>query len=331
MASSLLLQFAVASLGFLSTGEKLRLCREIEDEAEFVQLSLADLENFLKRPLRSRAFHPDTLLAHAAAQRKILTRRKIEYTFYEDTRYPPQLREIYDPPFMLFFRGRLPDYERPLLGVVGTRRPSGKSAKAAYGLGFDAGRNGVDVVSGLARGIDGRAHQGNLDGGGRTIAVLGCGIDGVYPLSHRALAAHILDAGGLIVSEYPPGTPPLRHHFPARNRILSGLCRAIVVVEAPVGSGALITADYALEQGRDLYVHTDGLSGPTGEGTHALAESGAPVIRSAAEVLQDWGIESVKEDIVKSEGVDLVEAMREELAGKLVRNADEYIRRSGNG
>jgi len=122
-----------------------------------------------------------------------------------------------------------------------------------------------------------------------SVAVLGNGIDEVYPSTSRAAAMDLLEKGGAIVSEYPPGIPPLRHHFPARNRVISGLSKAVVVVEAPARSGALITADYALDQGRDMYVHADGLHGSAGAGTRALAEAGAPVIRGVADILAQWG------------------------------------------
>ncbi|HUZ18770.1 MAG TPA: DNA-processing protein DprA [Spirochaetia bacterium] len=332
MASSLELQFAVAKISWLTTTEKLLLCRQLENEAQFTALRVCDLENFFRRRIIVRSFSPDSLLREAAADRKILTHKRIQYTFYEDTGYPPQLREIYNPPFLLYYRGKLPDYELPLLGVVGTRRPSGRAAKAAYALGFEAASAGIGIVSGLARGIDGRAHEGNVAGGGRTAAVLGCGIDFVYPASHRDLAARIIENDGAIFSEYSPGVLPLRYHFPARNRILSGLCRGVVVVEAPEHSGALITADYALEQGRDLYVHSDGLSGAVGVGTARLAETGAPVIASAAEVLTDWGLAPrAPEGRAGTADTSLAGRMREELSGALVLHRGDYFRRNLHG
>lgn len=330
MASSLNLRFAVARLSFLTTSEKLALWRELASEAQFTHLSVSDLEAFFRRRIPSRSFAPEAALREVESDRKVLTAKRIEYTFYEDTSYPPQLREIYDPPFLLYYRGRLPDYDRPLLGVVGTRRPSGRSAASAYRLGFEAGREGIGVVSGLARGIDGRAHEGNIAGGGRTAAVLGCGIDFVYPASHRDLAARILESGGVLFSEYSPGVPPLRYHFPARNRILSGLCRGVVVVEAPEHSGALITAEYALEQGRDLYVHEGGISGTVGAGTSALSEAGAPIIRSASQILAEWGIASREEPEGTEEDGSLASMMKAELSGTLVSHHGEYFRRKGH-
>jgi DNA protecting protein DprA len=175
------------------------------------------------------------------------------------------------------------------VGVVGTRQPSGAGRGAAFSLAFELAGLGVGTVSGLARGIDAEAHRGSLAEGGRTIGVLGNGIDRVFPASSVPIGRQILESGGCILSEYPPGEPPRPYHFPGRNRIISGLSRAVVVVQAPEGSGALITAEYALEQGRELLVHADGLEGPAGSGTRALVNDGAPAVRGAADVLARWG------------------------------------------
>jgi len=156
-------------------------------------------------------------------------------------------------------------------------------------LAFELACEGVGTVSGLAHGIDSEAHAGCIAARGYTIAVLGSGIDIVSPSSSWATARNLLEGGGTILSEYPPGTPPLKHHFPARNRIISGLSRSVVVVQAPERSGALITAEYALEQGRDLYVHAAGIVGSAGDGTRSLADAGAPVVAGCAELLTDWG------------------------------------------
>jgi len=174
---------------------------------------------------------------------------------------------------------------------VGTRFPTGAAREAAFSLGFGLGREGIGVVSGLARGIDRDAHEGCVEAGGRSVAVLGNGIDAVYPSSSRCAAMAILSRGGCLLSEYPPGVPPVQYHFPARNRIISGLCRAVVVVQAPEKSGALITAEYALDQGRDLWVHEAGIAGSSGAGTRRLRDLGAPLLASSLDLLRDWGRE----------------------------------------
>ena len=144
------------------------------------------------------------------------------------------------------------------------------------------------MVSGLAIGIDRLAHEGTVRAGGRAVAVLGNGIDRVVPASSAPLGRRILESGGCLLSEYPPGTPAGRHHYPARNRIVSGLSRAVIVAQAPLRSGALITADFALSEGRDLFVHAAGIEGTQSGGTRDLAESGAPVISGAREMVAEW-------------------------------------------
>lgn len=334
MENSNLLLLSIARFGFLSTNEKLTLYRSAASDRQFVEMRREGVERLVGRRLKCRVFDPKAALKAAEGDGKRLTREGIQYTFYEDTDYPPQLREIHDPPFLLFYRGKLPDYELPMLGIVGTRHPSGKAAKAAFRSGYEAGRSGIGVVSGLARGIDGFAHEGNVTGGGRTVAVLGCGIDFVYPVQNRYLGVRILESGGAIVSEYPPGEQPLRYHFPARNRIISGLCRGVVVVEAPERSGALITVDHALDQGRDLFVHRDGLSGSSGAGTRQLSEDGARVIDGVGDVLEEWGYRIRRRSDVVGEAVssvDLAARMRAELAGELSLHHGKYFRRVRNG
>jgi DNA processing protein len=180
-----------------------------------------------------------------------------------------------------------------MAAMVGTRRPRGAALRAAFEIGRDLGRLGVSVVSGLALGIDAASHRGNLEGGAGTYAVLGSGADEIYPASNRPLARRILETGGGILSEYPPGTAPRKWHFPARNRIISALARGTLIVEAPAKSGALITARFALEQGRDLWVAAAGLAS---EGAARLAEDGAGIVYSAADIARDWGLEPAAED-----------------------------------
>jgi DNA processing protein len=220
--------------------------------------------------------------------------------------YPPLLREIYDPPAVLFFRGRLPDPEKPLAAVVGTRRPSSAAVAQAFDICRGLGRRGIAVVSGLALGIDAAAHRGNLQGGGATVAVLGSGADEIYPSSNRSLAERILESGGAILSEYPPGTGPRKWNFPARNRIISALARGVLIVEAPEHSGARITARRALEQNRDLWVASTGAAAADGRGGAALARragsvklagDGAGIIGSAADILEEWNWKTEKGEI----------------------------------
>ncbi|WP_239500204.1 DNA-processing protein DprA [Desulfurobacterium thermolithotrophum] len=165
--------------------------------------------------------------------------------------YPSLLKEIHQPPIVLYVRGTLPDI--PFIAVVGSRKTSNYGRRIAYSLGKFLSENDVSVVSGLAYGIDSYAHKGAIDGKGKTIAVLGSGVDSIYPRGNFSLAERIIDTGGALISEFPLGTKPSKENFPRRNRIISGISHATIVVEAGEKSGALITADFALEQGRTVF------------------------------------------------------------------------------
>ena len=221
-----------------------------------------------------------------------LRTRGIRWVGRSDSSFPARLRSIHDPPPGLFVRGtrELDLLERDAVAIVGARGCSDYGAHVARSFAETLAHSGVVVVSGLARGIDGWAHRGALDGGGETIAVLGCGIDRDYPRAHSALALRVAEAG-LIVSEYPPGVEPAPWRFPARNRIVAGLAAATVVVEARERSGALITADLALEEGREVLAVPGEITAALAAGTNALLRSGATPATSAADVLAAVGRE----------------------------------------
>jgi DNA processing protein len=298
-----LLDLMIARIPGLSVLERGKLCRKFDREGELSILSKRDIELFLDRPLR-RPWTMDGLRIQAEKDAAAARIRGIRWVSLASPGYPPLLREMYDPPAALFFRGRLPDPEKPAAAVVGTRRPSGRALAQAFDIARDLGRQGIAVVSGLALGIDAMAHRGSLEAGAFTAAVLGSGPDQVYPSANRAVARRILESGGAILSEYPPGTPPRKWYFPARNRIISALARGVLIVEAPENSGALITARFALEQNRDLWVGSSGaLSSPGGAGTARLAEEGAKIIRSAWDILKEWNIGPVQTE--DTEGRDV--------------------------
>lgn len=212
----------------------------------------------------------------------------IDILTIDNVSYPERLKNIYGPPVVLYTRGALPAFDRlPAVGVVGSRRMSGYGAAAAYRLGGDLAAAGAVVVSGMALGIDARAHAGALDACGLTAAVLGCGADIAYPPENERLM-HRIEQEGVILTEYPPGEKPAAKHFPARNRILSGLCNGVVVVEAPLKSGALITASLALEQGRDVFAVPGSIFSPSGEGTLHLLRDGAIPVGSAQDILAEY-------------------------------------------
>ena len=207
---------------------------------------------------------------------------------WDDESYPPLLRMISDPPPVLWVSGSLAGLTRPGVAIVGSRAATAYALEVAARLGGELADRGVVVVSGLARGADGAAHRGCLAAGGVTIGVLGCGPDVVYPPEHRELAASMCREGAL-VSELGPGAPPLPEHFPLRNRLISGISLAVVVVEASDKSGSLITARYALEHGRDVMAVPGSVLGGRNRGSHALLKDGAKVVETADDILEELG------------------------------------------
>ena len=206
----------------------------------------------------------------------------------QDALYPDRLRNIYDPPVLLYGRGRMPLFdEEAAVSVVGTRTCTPYGISAAEELGYQLAKEGAVVVSGLAKGIDGASHRGALRAGGFTAAVLGGGVDVVYPAENRRLYEDIA-ATGVLLSEYPPGTEPVGSHFPVRNRILSGLSLAVLVVEAPERSGALITANTALEQGRDVFAVPGPIDASASRGCNRLIADGAGLVSESWDILREY-------------------------------------------
>jgi DNA processing protein len=241
--------------------------------------------------------------------------------------FPPLLAAIHDPPAGLFLRGDAGAalLARPAVAVVGARACSGYGASVARSLGRELGGAGLVVVSGLARGIDAEAHRGALEAGGPTVAVLGCGIDRDYPAAHAELARRVA-AGGLIVSEYAPGVEPAPWRFPARNRLVSGLCAATVVVEARERSGALITADFALEEGREVFAVPGEITSSLSAGTNALLKLGATPLTVAVDALASFGLEAPAETGERSPLLELLPASADELARHTGLDASEVAR-----
>ena len=242
----------------------------------------------------------------------------------ERLRLPPLLRAIFDPPKRLYLRGGAGDdvLERGAVAIVGARACSPYGAQVARRLGRELARAGLVVVSGLARGIDGEAHRGALEAGGMTVAVLGCGIDRDYPAAHAELARRIRERG-LVVSEYEQGVEPAPWRFPARNRIIAGLCGATLVVEARERSGALITADFALEEGRDVLAVPGEITSPLSAGTNALLKLGAAPCTSADDVLELFGLTPDEQSPAAVEGA------AKDVFAALPGAADEVARATG--
>ncbi len=207
----------------------------------------------------------------------------------DDGSYPHLLREIADPPITLYVLGNWQEcFETPCIGVVGSRRCTTYGRNAAEMLGRDLAEHGVCIVSGFARGIDSQAHKGAIEGKGRTIAVFGTGIDGIYPKENKKLLEEILDSGGAIVSQFPLGTPPLRENFPYRNRIISGLSYGVLLVEATERSGSLITARLAMEQDREVLAVPGNITSKTSFGTNYLIKSGAKLVQQWQDVVSEF-------------------------------------------
>ena len=230
----------------------------------------------------------DTIIARnlqAAAEVEIKAVRKLggDILLLDDGVYPSSLREIYDPPIVIYVKGSWSEcLDQPCIAVVGSRRCSTYGQNSALMIARDLAQRGVTVVSGFARGIDAAAHRGALEAGGRTVAVLGTGIDEYYPRDHKKLAGEILDNGGALVTQFPLGTPPVSENFPYRNRIISGLSLGVVVVEASENSGSLITARLAMEQNREVFAIPGNITSRNSFGTNYLIKG------AGAKLVQQW-------------------------------------------
>ena len=256
-----------------------------------------------------------------------------------DGHYPHYLRQIPDPPLVLFVQGQLQALARPQLGIVGSRNPTADGAGIAADFAARLVGAGMTITSGMALGIDAAAHTGAMRAGGSTVAVAGCGPDRVYPKSHRRLAAEIREHGAL-VTEFFPGTPPLAGHFPRRNRIISGLSTGIMVVEAALRSGSLITARYAAEQGREVFAVPGSIHSPQARGCHRLLKQGAKLVETEQDILEELhsittingmvegaeqpGDVELQVDDLSTESVQILELM-----GSAPVSVDRLVERSG--
>ena len=228
----------------------------------------------------------DPLVAKVMAIHRDCQAHGIDITSQNDPLYPDALRNIHDAPLVLYSKGDRNLLQQPQIGIVGSRNASRAGLEHARAFAGALGQRGLLVTSGLALGVDGAAHAGALDAGFPTIAVIGNGIDRPYPYRHRSLAARVMDHG-LLVSEYPPGTQARAAHFPQRNRIISGLSRGILVVEAGLKSGSLITARLALEQGREVFAIPGSVHNPLARGCHALIRQGAALVETVDDICEE--------------------------------------------
>ena len=263
------------------------------------------------------------------AMRKKMEKLNIRLLSYWDEDYPALLRTIYDPPAILYIRGTLPVQET--LAIVGSRKATAAGLEFAQGLAQQLAQQNICVVSGMARGVDSAAHRGALDGSGNTIAVLGSGVDYIYPRENDRLYQQIIKQGA-VVSEHLPSTRPAPGHFPGRNRIISGLSRGVLIVEAAAGSGSLITAEFALDQGRELFASPGAISHPNSHGPHQLLKDGAQIVTDVNDILQALWPEKVYAagaTVRPEPGIDLDPAALSvyQLLDKKPRHHDEIARK----
>ncbi|MDI6734042.1 MAG: DNA-processing protein DprA [Patescibacteria group bacterium] len=209
--------------------------------------------------------------------------------------FPIFLSEIPDPPKILYYLGNLPKKDEKLIAIVGTRKATHEGRTLAKQIASELTRQKISVVSGLALGIDAAAHEGALTNNGKTYAVLANGLDTIYPYQHEQLARKIIDSGGGIISEYKVGTPAYPNQFLERNRIVSGLCIATIIIEAPIHSGTLVTAKYASEQGREVFVFPGNSNHPNFKGSHMLIRNGARLVANINDILEDLSLEPLEE------------------------------------
>ncbi|MBQ8313637.1 MAG: DNA-processing protein DprA [Clostridia bacterium] len=240
-------------------------------------MALAQIE-FLREQATPEAMH-QMMLAMQREQMGIIG--------MDDAHYPDMLRSIADPPALLFYRGDLDCLMGKCIAIVGTRKAAPNTIDATFKIACELSQAGVTIISGLAMGIDTAAHLGCLEGGSPTVALMGCGLDIDYPVSNHDLKERIVANGGLLLSEYPPGCPAMPWHFPVRNRIISGLSKAVVMMEALVRSGSMTTVNHALDQGREVYAYPGNIGSEWAEGAHQLLRDGASYFASAQDILED--------------------------------------------
>ncbi len=270
----------------LGARNALKLVRTFGNPQAVFHASFTELKSCGLRGAVSEAIHSGISFEDATAETERARAAEAEVVAFQDPRYPQRLREIYDPPTLLYARGRTELLSSDSVAIVGSRRPSPYGTGAAQKFGRELCRAGLTVISGMARGIDSWAHRGALEAGGGTIAVLGCGADVVYPKENRQLMADIVNKG-LIVSEFPMGSTSFPQNFPIRNRVISGLSLGVMVVEGAQYSGSLITARLALDQGREVFAVPGSIASKASWGPNLLIKQGAKLVQETTDILEE--------------------------------------------
>ena len=264
-----------------------------DDFEKYWQFSGRQLKDVLPKEVLSKFLEAREQYSAQSEQKK-LDLIKAEYTTIYDNEYPPLLKEIYSPPFVIYYKGNCKILNSSAIAIVGSRKFTQYGKNIGYKLSFDLARSGLTIVSGLALGLDTVVQRAAVEAGGLTIGVLACGIDQIYPAVNYDLAKKIVEADGLIITENPPGTRPMKQHFPARNRIISGLALGTLVVEAAEASGSLITAAAALEQNREIFAVPGNIDSETSHGTNNLIKLGAKPVTCASDILQAFDIVEIE-------------------------------------
>lgn len=253
--------FALSRMSFLRLHEKLILLKKLDSIDDLAVLSIEDISSICGRSF-SAFYNPKVIIKDAHRDLYLLNKLGIHFVLYTDSKFPLLLKEISDPPFLLFYRGNIDILENYCISVVGTRKIVASAAKCTFEFSKDACLDGATIVSGLAYGVDKKAHEGAIDAFfenncclGKTVAVLPAGIDNIIPNGHKRLASKIIDSGGCLISEYPPGFEAMPYRFVQRNRIIAGLSCVTVIMQAPPASGAMLTAQFALDYNREVMIH----------------------------------------------------------------------------
>ncbi|HOZ47203.1 MAG TPA: DNA-processing protein DprA [Candidatus Hydrogenedentes bacterium] len=274
---------SLAMVPGIGTAHFVQLLARFRTPHQILNASESALHDVVGPKLAERVAHYRDVV-DAAAQERRMAEYNAQLITLDDASYPVRLAEIYNPPLVLFMRGALFEADQHCVAVVGTRRPTPYGIRMAERLGGGLAARGITVVSGMAAGIDAAAHRGALDAGGRTIAILGNGVDVVYPPAHGELMDRIIQHG-CVLSEFEMGTAPSKGNFPHRNRIISGMTLGTVIVEAPIKSGALITAKQAAEQGREVFAVPGQVGVHNAEGPHSLIREGAKLVETVEDIL----------------------------------------------
>ena len=307
--------------------EKFGSPEEVLKAEEKALARVPEIKRDVVRTIREKRVPASSADRDVAKELELIKRHKIDIITLNDISYPPSLKAIYDPPPLLYAKGKTKREDKNAIAIVGSRRATTYGRLTAQRLSAQLAAQGITIISGMARGIDSEAHKGALAVGGRTIAVLGCGIDVVYPPENRALEERIASSGA-VITEFPFGTRPFAGNFPKRNRIISGLSIGVIIVEAAQRSGALITARLALEQGREVFAVPGSTTSPYSKGTHNLIKEGAKLVEDIDDILEEL---RPLIEIAKEKGKESQDSLRpllskeEEIIYNLVTQEPKHI------